>query len=113
MTSRITLLEERMYGQQARVEITLLEERMYGRQSRVEIKHYITGGENVWAAVTGRNHYWRPHSTIALYPGPAQVSVILQVTKQSGAWEKDLFYTLWFIKSLLMQLSHNLYKCLW
>ena len=28
---------------------------MYGRQSRVEIKHYITGGENVWAAVTGRN----------------------------------------------------------
>ena len=35
---------------------------MYGRQSRVEIKHYITGGENVWAAVTGRNqtlHYWR------------------------------------------------------
>ena len=35
---------------------------MYGRQSRVEIKHYITGGENAWAAVTGRNqtlHYWR------------------------------------------------------
>ena len=57
---------------------------MYGRQSRVEIKHYITGGENVWAAVAGRNQtlrYWRPHSTIALYPGPAQVSVILQVTE--------------------------------
>ena len=31
---------------------------MYGWQSQVEIKHYITGGENVWVAVTGRiKHY--------------------------------------------------------
>ena len=48
-----------MYRGESRVEIKhyITGGEMYGWQSRVEIKHsiYITGGENVWVTVTGRN----------------------------------------------------------